>query len=145
MSTISNIVAVLECDAAVDRVDVGSTNPSARLLVYSGSVPARPDASLGAAVLLATHVMTNPAFGAAADNSGANAADAIAATIGDDVAIDANGTASFARITDRDNVAHHQYSVSVTGGGGEIQFNSVAFVSGALAQITAFTHRQPES
>jgi hypothetical protein len=144
MATIANSVAITCCNAQVDSVDAGTIAAAGSLLVYSGTAPARPDASLGAAVLLATHLLSNPAFGAAADSPGDNWAEAALNAVGDDVSIDADGTASFARFVDRDGTPKLQVSVTATGGGGELTFNTVDFQLGALATITGGEWRQPE-
>ncbi len=124
-------------DAIVDLLDVGTTNPNARILLYTGSKPAGPDAGIGGATLLATLNMSNPAFGASSDQ--APNARATASAIADDVAADATGTCTWFRVTDRANLPVIDGDVTATSGGGDLELNTVAIVSGALVSITAFT------
>jgi hypothetical protein len=145
MASIANSVAVTMCNAAVDSVDAGSGVATGTLLIYAGTPPARVDAALAGNTLLATHLLTNPAFGAAADVPASNWAAAILAAVGDDVSIDADGVPTFARFLDRDAVSKLQVSVSATGGGGELTFNTTDFQLGALATITGGEWRQPEA
>jgi hypothetical protein len=136
----SNAAAIAKANASVDRLDLGTTNASGRIRIYSGTVPADADASLGAAVLLAELVMSNPAYGNAVDiNPGARAT---ASAISDDTAADAGGTPSFYRAVDRDAVAVHQGTVGV--GSGDLQINASPIVINAIVSITSLTYTQPE-
>lgn len=138
---IANAAAIAMCDTLVDRLDLGSTNATARLRVYSGSVPTDADTALGAQVLLAELNMSNPAFGSAADiNPGARAT---AATISDDTSADASGTAAFFRMVDRNPTAVLQGACATSGS--ELNFNSTAISSGAIVSCTSFTVTVPES
>lgn len=138
---ITNAAAIAACNAVVDLVDVGSTNASGHILIYSGSVPADADAALGGATLLAELVMSNAAFGNAADI--APGAQATAASITADSSADATGTASFFRMTNRDATAIMQGAVGTSGA--ELNLNSVAISSGAQVSITSMTVTMPES
>lgn len=139
---ISNLSARAACDAVVDRLDLGSG--AALLRIYSGTVPTDADTALGAQVLLAELVMSDPAFGAAADI--APGARATASAIADDSSANATGTAAFFRVYQSDGTTcEMQGSVTATGGGGQLEINTVSIVSGALVQVTAFTVTMPES
>lgn len=138
---ISNAAAIAACDAIVDRIDLGSTNAQGRVKIYSGSVPTDADTALGAQVLLAELLGSNPFFGAAVDL--APGARATAAAISDDTSADSTGTASFFRIVDRNAVAVLQGACATSGA--ELNFNSVAISSGAIVSITSFTVTVPES
>lgn len=138
---ITNASAQAACNAVVDLVDVGSTNASGHILIYAGSVPADADAALGGATLLAELIMSNPAFGAAADIS--PGARATASSITADSSANATGTASFFRMTNRDATAIVQGAVSTSGA--ELNLNSVSIVSGAQVSITSMTVTMPES
>lgn len=140
---ISNAAAIAACDAVVDLVDAGSTNPEGRLLIYAGSVPADADAALGGATLLATLNMSNPAFGNAAD--AAPGATATAAAISDDTSADATGTATFFRIQDRDGTAVIQGSCGATGSGEDLELSTVSVEAGVIVSVTSLTYTQPES
>lgn len=139
---ISNLAAKAACDAVVDRFDLGSGPALVR--IYSGTVPTDADTALGAQVLLAELVCSDPAFGNAADI--APGARATASAITDDSSANATGTASFFRVYQSDGTTcEHQGSVTATGGGGQMQLNTTSIVSGALVQVTAFTVDMPES
>lgn len=141
---ITNARAIVLCDDHVDDLDVGATNPEARLRVYSGSVPADADASLGAAVLLAELLLqTPPAFGSATDL--APGARATANLPIEDTSADATGTASFFRLVTRGVVTHSQGSVTATGGGGDLEMNSIAIQNNAKVEVTSLTVTMPES
>ena len=140
--SISNTQAISACDAVVDACDLGTGVASATLRIYDGGVPALVDTALGGNTILAELVMTNPAFGAAAD--AAPGATATAAAIANDTAANATGTASFFRIFNRDSVARIQGSVTATGNGGELELNTISIVANALVEVTALTVTMPE-
>lgn len=139
-SSISNVAARAAADAVVDLVDGGAG--AGLLRIYSGTIPADADTALGAQVLLAELTMSDPAFGAAADaNPGGRAT---ASAITGDTSANATGTASFYRMVDSTGVTIVQGSVTATGGGGDLQLNSVAIQSGAAVTVTSFTLTMPE-
>lgn len=140
--SISNQAALAACDAIVDLADTGT--PPAKLRIYSSTVPTDADTALGAQVLLAELTMSNPAFGSAADlNPGARAT---ASAITDDSSADATGTATFFRIVKGGgSTCVIQGSVTATGGGGQLELNTVSLVAGALVQVTSCTVTMPES
>lgn len=142
MPSIKNSRAITNLDAIVDDCDLGTGAASAHLKIYAGTVPANVDVALTTQTLLAELVMSNPAFGGAVDSD--PDADATANAISDDTAADATGTASFARIVDRDGTARLQLSVSATGGGGELQLNSTSIVANVVVGVTSLvlTHRE---
>ena len=114
------------CNALVDLIDAGTGIPT-------GAVEIR---TAGGTTLLATLLMANPAFGAAA------AGVATAATIADG-SIVATGTAAIARLVDRDGVTVFEMDVGTSGV--EMIFDTVAFVSGATASLTSGTITVPGS
>lgn len=65
--------------------------------------------------------------------------------IGADLTADATGTATWFRIVDSAGNFVMDGSVTATGGGGDITFNTVAFVAGAQVTITSavFTEGNP--
>lgn len=123
-------------DAVVDLLDVGTTNPSARLLIYSGSQPATPQTA-ATGTLLATVALSNPAAGAAS---------AGAATITDPASVTgaAAGTAGWARFTDRNNTAVMDCDVTATGGGGAIELSTTTISVGVAVDIAAITYTTPQ-
>lgn len=135
---ITNAVAIIALDAIVDSFDTGT---AAVINIYSGSVPADADASIGAATLLAQLVMDATAFGGAADATGK--ARATAAAIADDAAADASGTASFFRVlTQSGGTVRAQGTVGTSSA--DLILNTTAIAAGSPVSITAFTIDLPE-
>ena len=141
-SSITNASAIAAVDAVADLVDAGSADANGDLKMYSGTIPADADTALGGAVLLSTNEMAIPAFAGGIDaNPGGRAiANAIV-----DATVGVTGTASFFRVTDRDNGAVYQGTVTGLAGGGDIELNSVALQSGATLSITSLSITMPET
>jgi hypothetical protein len=140
--SISNAAAIAACDAIVDRVDLNS--PPGLLRIYSGTPPADADSALSGNTLLSEPVMSNPAFGNAADaNPGGRA---VANAIADDTDANATGTAAFFRIYNGNGTTCVlQGSVTATGGGGDLTINTVAIQIHALVKVTSLAFTQPET
>jgi hypothetical protein len=120
---------------AADAVCVRANSGSLR--IFSGSVPANIDASLGAAVLLATLPMSATAFGAA--SSGVATANAItSATAG------ASGTASFFRVLESDGTTG-VYQGTVGTAGAELNLSTVSILSGGTVSVSSMTYTQAQS
>jgi hypothetical protein len=135
MGSWTNARAISNLDGWADDCDLGSSDATADLVIYSGTAPINVDTSLSGNTVLASLLMSNPAFGSASDtNPGASVT---ASAISDDTAADATGTATFFRILDRNNVARVQGTVTATGGGGELQLNSTAIQANALVKVTS--------
>lgn len=136
---ISNAARSAACDAVVDLVDVGGPG---FLRVYSGSQPAGPD-TVPSGTLLAEFTLANPAFGAAANGVATLDATPVLATTGI-----TDGTAAWFRLlTAAEQAGDGQGvldgSVSVTGGGGQLQLNTVSISTGVDVSITAGTVTMP--
>lgn len=101
--------------------------------IYDGSRPATPETAVSTQTLLATLTFNATAFGAA--SSASASANAITA----DTSADATGTAAWARVLTSGGTAVADLTVTASGGGGDIEFNSVAIQAGAQVSITAFT------
>lgn len=142
---ISNTEAITMCDAAVDSVDTDTAQSNPVLRIYDGTPPTQVDDALSGNTLLAELDMSNPAFGGAVDAS--PGATATANAISDDTAANATGTATFFRIFDRQTVrkARLQGDVTATGGGGELELNSVNIQINARVEISSLTATMPES
>lgn len=120
------IVALLDAGAAAGYVEI-----------RSGSQPATAmDAASG--VLLATITLNDPVFTAAA--SGTATADASPALTA--AAVD-TGTAGWFRGYDSDDNAVIDGSATATGGGGDMQLNTVSLVSAVDVTVTAWTITMP--
>ena len=109
-------------DALVDRIDLGSTDATGDLeIMTSGDVE------------VSTHILINPAFGAAASGT------ATADTIADDTSA-AGGTAALFRFNDRNNGEVFRGTVTATSGGGDIELDNVTVGVGVTVSITSFTY-----
>lgn len=138
---ITNALAIAALDSIVDACDVGSANAAAEVWIYSGTPPADADAALSGNTLLAELVMSNPAFGAAADDT--PGAIATASSITDDSSANANGTATFFRIVNRDEAVVLQGTVGTSSA--DLIVATTTFVAGQPVQISSLTVSLPES
>lgn len=124
VSTLRNQLA----DLVVDAIDVGSTDANGDLQIATSSA---------FSTILATLQFANPAFGAA--SGGVATANAIAA---DTNAANSGSAANF-RIRDRNNAEVLRGTVSVPGGGGDIQLSSTGIVAGDTVSLSAMTYTAP--
>ena len=107
---------------------------AAVLTIRTGTAPTETtDADSG--TLLATHTMSDPAFGGGA--AGVITASAIA----DDSSIDATGTAAHFRIKDSNGLVVAQGTVGTSGT--DLVFNSVSFVATGRSTISSLTVTMP--
>lgn len=141
---ISNEVALLACDAVVDRLDEGSGAAIIRIL--DGTQATDPDTAIGAQVTLALLVCSDPAFGSASDaNPGGRAT---ASAITQDSSADATGTASWFRASATNDGAtslDDHIDGSVGTGTNDMVLNTTSIVSGATVSISSWTVTMPES
>lgn len=129
-------------DAVADLVDGGSG--AGVLRIYSGSQPATP-ATPPTGDLLAEFTLNDPAFGAAANGTANLDVDPALTTQGD-----ADGTAGWFRICDSTEAAGTGLgvidgAVTATGGGGELELNTVTISTGVDVEITGGTITMPGS
>ena len=129
---LTNAAASAAADAVVDRLDTGGAGT---IKIYSGTIPTNADTAVGAQVLLATLTFSATAFGAASNGV------ATASAITSDSSADATGTAAWARLAS--GAGTTQMDVTVGTAGDDINFNTVAFVTGATVSITSLTYTQP--
>lgn len=123
-------------NAIVNLVDAGSTYPNGYFEIRTGTKPATPqDGASG--TLLATLSFSFPAFGSFASGS------ATANAISPDTNVDATGTAGWFRVYDRNGNAVFDGTVTITGGGGDIEFDNVNFIAAGTVQITSMTITMP--
>lgn len=123
-------------DAFVDCVDVGTTNTAARILIYPGTQPTTPQTST-AETALVTIPFANPAFTASDANGSAGLSGGLAISATVTVA----GTAAWFRVTDRNNVAIFDGSISTSGA--DMNFANTSFVVGGTAKINTMTISTP--
>lgn len=136
----SNAPLLTAADAIADACDAGSTNAQATLVIYMGTMPANCDTALSGNTVLSEHDMSNPAFGAAADDT----PDALltANAITDDSAANATGVPTFYRILDRDENAVIQGPAGTTGTA--LNITTANIVQDAVVSVTSLTVRLPE-
>lgn len=121
----------LKRNAMLDAVRTSAN--SGLLRIYDGTRPANGDAALSGNTLLATCTMNATAFPAA--SGGVLTANAI--TSGTAVA---TSTPTFARLFQSDGTTVIcDFSVTITGGGGEVQFPSLSFSVGLTVGLTTCT------
>lgn len=107
------------------------TTSSPMIEIYNGTTPS----SMGGSItdtLLAELAMTNAA---ATEASGVITLD----TITNDSSANNAGTAGWARILDRDGAEVIYLTVTATGGGGDLEMNTVSITAGAPVAISSGT------
>ena len=112
-------------DAIVDALDVGTTDSTGDLGIYTSAF----------GTLLALPLFANPAFGAAA--SGVATANAIT----DDSSADATGSAAVIRLRDRDNATVVEGTAGTSGA--DLNLNTVSITTGDTVSITSATITMP--
>lgn len=137
---LSNAVALLKADAAVDSLDAGAG--AGKLLIYAGSEPAEATTALTTQTLLATITLPDPAFGAAID--AAPGATATANAI-DPAIPTGTGTASFYRAVDSDDNVKWQGTVGTAGSGEQLELTDVELSPSYSVAVASWTYTQPES
>lgn len=136
---ISNEAILLALDAIVDQLDEGST--AANIRGRTGSQPAGADAS-ETGTLLFTLVMSDPAFGNAADDNPGGIA--TASSITDDSSADATGTLGYCRIAATGTGADDHIDGEAGTSGSDFNFNTLSIASGATVSMTSLTVSLPE-
>lgn len=132
LSTTARNAAV---DGVVSLIDAGAAPGTIK--VYGAPMPATPETPLVAQVLLGTLTFSDPAFLAA--TGGMATADAVTA----DTSVDADGTATWARVADSDGNTIMDIDVTATGGGGVLTLDTVALLVGGTIAVTGFTLTAP--
>lgn len=132
-------VAIAQCNAAVDLVDVGAGDGSVE--IYNGSRPANPSVAISSQTKLVDFVLPATAFGNAAAVTGGAQATANAVT---PVAAAATGTASWFRVFDGDGAALWDGDVTDTAGSGDMKVSSTSIVSAVEVSIVTWTFTQPK-
>lgn len=135
--TLSTAVRNTIGDAAVGLIDQGTDNPNGRIEFWTTSKPANPQTP-ASGVLLSTLQFSNPAYPAFVNGSAA------VNTIESDLSIAASGTCGWFRVYDCDGTPLWDGKVTVTGGDGDIQFDTVNFVQGGIINLTTLDANVPE-
>lgn len=140
---ISQALGIAACNAEVDSIDTGSG--TAVVEIRTGAQPAGPD-STATGTLLASINLPNPAFGNAADAGSSTYAEATSngGTLTDSSA-DNTGTAGHFRIKNRNGTAVIDGTITLTGGGGQLELDNLSINAGQQVSITGIAHRVPYS
>lgn len=121
-------------DAVVDLLDAGAG--AGYVEIRTGSQPATANTA-ATGTLLATVVLDDPAFGAAASGV------ATAAGLPNTDTGDAAGTAGWFRAYDSTGAAVIDGSVTATGGGGDMELNTTTISVGVTVAINSWTITMP--
>jgi hypothetical protein len=133
--SISSALATNVADAVTTAVDAGSA--AGTLKVYTGAKPASV-ATAASGTLLATFTLTDPVAAAAAAGVATwNTSPALSTTVA------ADGTAGWFRVADSDGNAVFDGTVGTSGA--DLNFSSVAWVTGGTVQITSASVTEPTS
>lgn len=127
INAIATTVRNSMCDAAVDAIDVGSTDAAG---AFNGHTAAY-------AALLFECAASNPAFGAASTGV------ATASAISNDSSANNTGTASVGRVQNRDNATVFDFTIGTSGQ--DLNLNTVSITSGDTVSITSATVTMPAS
>jgi len=126
MTTLTTAARNAACNAVVDLLDIGATNPQGQAVFRTAANAA-----------VATLALSNPAYGAAA--TGVATASAITSDTNA-----AGGTTTHLTMEDRNAAEVFQLTVTGTGGGGDIELSGGTVVTaGTTVSITSLTHTQP--
>ena len=142
---LANQTALDMCDAGVDACDAGSN--AALLRIYTGSAPTNVDAA-ASGTLLGTLVLSDPAFGAAADQN--PSAQAAASAVTSDTSADATGVAGYYRVW-TSNDGSTPLNAVMQGSAGEaadttnMTLDDKNIVIGGTIAVSAFTFDVNES
>lgn len=131
---LTNLMASAAANAVVDSIDTGGAGS---ITIYGDTIPTDADTAIVAQTLLATLAFSATSFGAASNGV------ATAASISDDTSCDATEQANWARWLNGSAATILDCTVGTAGE--DINFNTVAFVSGATVSITDLTYTQPKT
>ena len=129
----TNAARNAQLNAIRDLIDAGAAG--GKINIYNGTQPATGDTALSGNTLLATLTFSA--------TSAPNAASGVLtfSAITEDSAADATGTATFARITDSNDVAVLDMDVGTSGA--SINLNTVSIVAAGAVRMTSGTLTAP--
>lgn len=110
-------------DYTVDAIDAGTTDATGDVIVQTSGD-----------TILCTINLANAAFGAASSGT------ATAAGLPKEGTAGASGTAAKFRVRNRDNTEIFQGTVTVTGGGGDMELSSTSISTNDVIRINTFTY-----
>lgn len=110
-----------------DMANGTAANP--KIQIYNGTMPASMGGTISDTLLAELETTTT----VATESNGVITFDSIT----DDSSANATGTAGWARILDRDGAEALYLSVTVSGGGGDLEMNTLSIESGSPVAITS--------
>lgn len=132
LSTAAQNAAMDAVTALINATSAGSINE------YDGTIPTNANTAISGQTLLATLTFSADAFGDAV------AGVATAATITGDSSVDADGTATWARILDGAGATVFDCDIgTIAAAVAVIRHNAVAFVSGGTVDVDTMTLTMP--
>lgn len=123
-------------DAIVDLIDVGSIMPNGYIEIRSGTKPSSPQIA-ATGVLLSTNNLSSPAFGTFVNGV------AVCNQVGDGTVL-TSGSPGWFRIYNKNQQAVIDGDVTIAGGGGDLQFQSLAFLQGGTVTISSGMASMPQ-
>ncbi len=135
--TLSTIIRNDMGDTAVDAIDRGSAAPTGRVEFRTTTKPTNPQ-TLAPGVVLATLRFANPAYGSF--TNGRAVANPI--TTDDNVAV--SGVCGWFRVYNCDGSPLWDGEVTITNGGGDIEFDNINFIQGGTVELTELDAVMPE-
>ncbi len=143
---LSNLTARDMADEITARIDGGVSAGIMRVYDDNGAgIPADADTALTTQVLLAEITLNDPSFAAAVDAAPGGRIDLDVTPEPEDTSANATGVANFSRIDESGGTTIVQLTTSVTGGGGEVEINSVNIQIGGSVVVTGGSITMPES
>ena len=131
----------LSVKARNDRLDALETTlgPSAVMKIFSGAAPANVAAANSGTVLATLNLPADFMADAASGQKTKSGT-------WQDLEADATGAAGHFRLYEDDGVTcHMQGTVTITGGGGDMQVDNTSFAAGQQFTVTAFTLNEPNA
>jgi hypothetical protein len=124
-------------NAIVDLLDIGTANPNGYIELRTGAKPTSPQVA-ATGTLLGTGQFSKPAYGAFVNGT------AIANPITTDDSLVASGICGWFRMYNCDGQAIMDGDVTITGGGGDLEFDTIDFVQGGNVVISELDAVMPE-
>lgn len=135
--TLSTLIRNDMGDTAVDAIDRGTSNPNGYAEFRTTTKPANPQTA-APGTLLATVRFSNPAYGTFSNGR------AVANPIASDENVAASGVCGWFRVYDCDGTPLWDGEVTITGGGGDIEFDNINFIQGGTVHLTELDAVMPE-
>ena len=134
--TLANAARSAAVTAIGNLFDAGSG--AGKIRVYTGTRPAGPATAITSQTLLLEFPLADPGLGSVTNGVGTFDTTPVLATEGA-----ADGTATWWRALDSDNVAYVDGKVTATGGGGDLTVSTTTVSTGLDVEITGGTLTMP--